>query len=82
MHQLVGVALPIGRRDASFLSGVVKPKLLVCGDGDDYAPLSELRPFVAALPEPASLAVIAGGDHFLAGHESRVATAVVDFLTR
>ena len=80
VHKLIGVALPVGARDASFLQGVNKPKLLISGDQDEYAPVAKLRQLVAALPDPKSLVMIDGADHFLGGHEEQIATSAVAFL--
>ena len=80
VHKLIGVALPIAARDASFLHDVTKPKLLISGDQDDYSPLSDLRAFTTKLPAPASLAVIGGADHFFVGQEDEVARAALAFL--
>lgn len=80
VSKLVGVALPIANRDATFLEGVTKPKLLISGDRDDYAPVAKLQRLTAAMPEPKALVVIDGADHFFSGDEGRVAAAVAAFL--
>ena len=81
VHKLIGVALPIATRDASFLLGITKPKLLVCGDSDTYCTVPEMTRFVARLQAPKSLVVIDGADHFFGGSEERAAQAAVAFLT-
>jgi alpha/beta superfamily hydrolase len=78
---LIGVALPVATRDATFLSSVTKPKLLISGDRDDYSPMPRLLELFASLPEPKSLETIQGADHFLGGFEHEVARAALDFLT-
>ena len=80
VHALVGVALPVGRRDASFLLTAHKPTLLISGDRDEVSPLSALQELVAKLPDPKKLVTITGADHFFWGHESQVAQAAVEFL--
>lgn len=80
VHKLVGVALPVARRDASFLAGVTKPKLLVSGDRDDISPVPKLQELHAASAEPKSLVLIEGADHFFRGLEHRVADAAARFL--
>lgn len=80
VHKLVGVALPIGVREAPFLLTSSKPKLLISGDHDHVAPLATLQDFVARLPEPKALVTIHGSDHFFWGQEAEVARATVDFL--
>ena len=80
VHRLIGVALPVGRRDASFLLTAHKPTLLISGDHDDISPLTTLLTLVARLPEPKHLVTIAGADHFFWGQEPQVAQAAVAFL--
>ncbi len=77
---LVGVALPIVRRDPSFLIGVAKPKLLIAGDRDDYAPLPKFQQFVEELCEPKAAVVVEGADHFFGGLETEVAMVAAAFL--
>lgn len=81
VHKLIGVALPLARRDASFLPGVTKPKLLISGDRDDISPMPQLNDLVGRLADPKSLVVIAGADHFFAGREVEVAKAATAYLT-
>ncbi len=81
VHKLIGVALPIRRRDPTFLNTVSKPKLLICGDRDDHAPVQQLNQLFAALAAPKSLAIIDGADHFFGGQEQRVSAAAVAFLS-
>jgi alpha/beta superfamily hydrolase len=80
VHRLIGVALPVGRRDASFLLTAHKPTLLISGDHDDISPLATLQSLVARLPEPKRLVPIPGADHFFWGQEHQVAQAAVAFL--
>ncbi len=81
VHRLIGVALPIARRDASFLDHVTKPKLFISGDRDDISPISALRELARRVPPPTSLEVISGADHFLWGSEDAVSRAATAFLT-
>lgn len=80
VHKLIGVALPVASRDASFLERVTKPKLIVCGTRDSHAPLDKINQLVARLPEPKTLAVINGADHFFQGLEDEIASAAYRFL--
>jgi alpha/beta superfamily hydrolase len=81
VHKLIGVALPIGVRDASFLLSSTKPKLLISGDHDNISPLAALQDLVAKLPEPKRLLTLHGADHFFWGQEREVAKAAVEFLS-
>ena len=80
VHKLIGVALPIGRRDATFLLPCAKPKLLMSGDRDHVSPLPALQDLLTKLLEPKALVTIHGADHFFRGQEGEVAKAVVEFL--
>jgi pimeloyl-ACP methyl ester carboxylesterase len=80
VQALIGVALPLGRRDASFLLTAQKPTLLISGDRDSISPLAALQELVAQLPEPKQLHTIPGADHFFWGQEGEVAKTAVTFL--
>lgn len=77
---LIGIAPPVARRDFSPLLSCTKPKLLVVGDRDQVCPLSTLQALLARCPEPKTLTVLPGADHFFLGREAEIAQAVVDFL--
>jgi len=81
VHKLIGVALPLGFRDPSFLLTAGKPTLLISGDRDNYSPLPGLQSLFAKLPEPKALVTVTGADHFFWGQEDEVARAAVEFLT-
>lgn len=80
VHKLIGVALPMGFGDPSFLLPSPKPKLLISGDHDNYCPLPALNEFFAKLVEPKALVTVNGADHFFWGQEGEVAKAAVAFL--
>jgi len=83
---LVGLGLPAGIFDASYLSSCVKPKLLVSGDHDQYAPHEKLEAILAGMDARArkstELVFIAGADHFFAGHLDGMDRALASWLTR
>ena len=80
VHKLIGIALPIARRDASFLKTVTKPKLLISGDQDDISPTAKLKALIDDSPAPKTLVIVDGADHFFGGLEHRVAEAAAAFL--
>lgn len=82
VHTLIGVALPVGMRDASFLTAARKPVLLISGDRDDISPLPALQALVTELPDPKQLVTVSGADHFFAGREREVTQAAVAFVQR
>ena len=54
VHTLIGVALPIGFRDPSFLLTANKPTLLVSGDNDNFSPIPGLQELIEKCPRPKS----------------------------
>lgn len=80
VHKLIGVALPIARRDASFLTTVAKPKLLITGDRDDIAPAQAMTTLFSGIAAPKTLIIVDGADHFFGGSEHEVAEPAVAFL--
>ena len=82
VHQLIGIALPIGLRDPSFLITANKPTLLISGDNDNFSPIPGLQELVEQMSEPKKLLVLPGVDHFFWGHEGVAAKAAVEFLQR
>ena len=81
---LLSVGTPIlveGRQyDYSFLSGCTKPKLLISGTRDEFAPPAALQALAASLPEPKQLALIDGADHFFGGHLDQLREEVVRWV--
>ena len=78
---LIGVALPVATRDASFLESASKPTLLVSGDRDDYSPEPKLQALAMACAGSAQLQILPGIDHFFrGGSDDRAAAAAVAFL--
>ena len=81
---LVGLGLPVGDVDVSYLSGCTKPKLLMSGDQDQYAPKEKLEAIVSALPEKpreaTHLILAPGADHFFAGKLDVVENAISEWV--
>lgn len=77
---LIGVALPVGFRDPSFLLTANKPTLLISGDTDTFSPIPELQQLVEKMPDPKKLVTLAGVDHFFWGQERAAAQAAVEFV--
>jgi alpha/beta superfamily hydrolase len=53
--------------DRSFLQACARPRLFVQGENDVFGPGPAVRDFVAALPEPKTLVIVPGADHFFSG---------------
>ena len=62
--------------DTSFLASCAQPRLFVQGENDAYADGPRIRALVAPLPEPRTLVVIPGADHFFTGHLDELQAAV------
>ncbi|MFV0294994.1 MAG: alpha/beta hydrolase [Hyphomicrobiaceae bacterium] len=77
---LIGVALPVARRDASFVSRIDKPTLLISGDCDPFSPIADLRGLLDAMTGPKALEIVSGTDHFFIRREEEVGEAAVTFL--
>ncbi len=58
--------------DTSHLDGVTKPRLFVQGENDTYGDAARIRALVERLPEPKTLVIVPGSDHFFAGHLDRL----------
>ena len=77
---MVGIALVQAQYADPFLDADPRPKLLIGGAHDPWAPPEPLRAYVARLQPPATLRIIQGTDHFFTGHESELAGIAVDWL--
>jgi alpha/beta superfamily hydrolase len=85
--ELIGLGLPVGDldgRDFSYLDCCDKPKLLVSGEFDRFGPPKKLRAMADQFPlhvqEHTKVAVVAGGDHFFAGHLPELDRTIVEWL--
>jgi len=65
--RVIAVGFPTRYKDRSFLEGCRVPRLFVQSTHDEYGPVPEIEPVVAALPEPKQLVLIPARDHFFAG---------------
>jgi uncharacterized protein len=79
VDRLFAIALPVSMFEAEPIAGSRKVKLFVAGDRDAYCPLPALEALLERLAGENQLARLAGADHFLIGHEERVAEAVARF---
>jgi hypothetical protein len=64
----------------SFLKDLNLPKLFLSGDQDRYATSAELEAIAAAAPEPRTLVLIPGADHFFTGQLQPMQTALANWL--
>jgi hypothetical protein len=76
----VGISPPTVMFDFSYLTTSPVPKLIVCGDADDFVAMDELERIYDRLPEPKRFTTIHGADHFYWGQEIALAGEVEEFL--
>jgi alpha/beta superfamily hydrolase len=62
--------------DASFLDACRAPRLFVQGDQDQFGSGAHIKALVEVLPEPRSLVIVPGADHFFSGHLDALQGAV------
>jgi uncharacterized protein len=65
--------------ETSFLERVTKPRLFVQGEHDAFGSGDRLRRLVETLPEPKSLVIVPGSDHFFTGHLERLQQIVSEW---
>jgi uncharacterized protein len=87
VSDLIGMGLPVGSidtRDFSYLDACGKPKLLVSGELDAFGPPQKLQAIAESFPANVKkltrIDIIAGADHFFAGHLQELDTAIVNWL--
>ncbi len=59
-----------------FLESCTKPKLLVSGSRDQFAPQERLKSVYELLPEPKELVLVEQADHFFEGHLASMQEAI------
>ena len=81
LRQLVGIALVKEHYDDPFLDDDRRPKLLIAGENDQWAPVQALRQYVERLEPPKDLYVVPGVGHLFSGREDEVTNVIVDWLS-
>jgi alpha/beta superfamily hydrolase len=77
---LFALGLPISMMgDQHFLETGGKPRLFVQGEKDAFADEPTIRALVERLPEPKSLVILPGADHFFAGQLDRLQEIVASW---
>ena len=62
--------------DTSFLSGCRPPRLFVQGEQDEFGSGAQVAALVERLPDPKTLVIVPGSDHFFTGRLDRLQEAV------
>ena len=77
VRALFGLGFPMTMvRDPAFLQACTRPRLFVQGDSDAFGSGPAFRDMVAALPEPKTVVVVPGADHFFSGQLEEMQEAV------
>jgi alpha/beta superfamily hydrolase len=63
-RRVIAVGFPAAYKDNSDLGGCTLPRIFVQSTHDEFGPLAEIEPVVAALPEPKRLILVEARDHF------------------
>ena len=66
-RRLIAVGFPATYKDRSYLDGCNTPRVFIQSTHDEFGPIAEIEPVVAALPEPKRLVLVEAQDHFFAG---------------
>ena len=83
---LIALGTPLAVADRlytyNYLSQCGKPKLMVSGDQDSFAPAANLRELLHLAAEPKQLVLVKGADHFFQGKLPMMQQAISDWLIR
>jgi alpha/beta superfamily hydrolase len=66
-RRIIAAGFPSIFKDRSYLDHCTVPRIFVQSTHDEYGPVHEIEPIVAALPEPKQLILVEARDHFFAG---------------
>ncbi len=82
VSNLIGLGIPVGKSDLSYLRSCVKPKLIIQGENDQFGARMDVQALFATLPEPKRLVIIEAADHFFQGKLDEVAAAINKWVDR
>jgi alpha/beta superfamily hydrolase len=78
---LVALGLPVSvMKGTEFMTESTKPRLFVQGELDKFGDGDAMTQFVATLPEPKTLVVVPGSDHFFTDKTDDLGAAVSQWL--
>jgi hypothetical protein len=78
---LVGLGIPVASSNLDFLRGVLKPKLIIQGTRDQFAPRAAVESFYGSLAEPKQVHWVKNADHFFTGKLEEVQRVTREFLS-
>jgi alpha/beta superfamily hydrolase len=81
---LISIGTPLGKYDFSFLENCRKPILFVHGAEDEFGAATEVERLARQLEAvtDVSVKIIAGADHFFAGHLDELKLAITEWMTK
>jgi alpha/beta superfamily hydrolase len=83
LSALFALGLPVGMMlDLASLETCRPPRLFVQGELDPFGGGERMRELIARLPEPRTLVVVPGADHFFAGHLEELQEAVATWAAQ
>jgi len=71
-RRIIAAGFPTIYKDLSYLDGCTVPRIFVQSTHDQFGPVTEIEPVIAALPEPKRLLLIEARDHFFDGALDRL----------
>lgn len=77
---VAGISPAVAVDDFSFLKGYRRPKLLIVGEQDEFAPTDQFLKLVEEIPEPKRFEIVPFADHFWFGFQRRVGITVANFF--
>jgi uncharacterized protein len=66
----------------SYLASCIKPKLMISGDHDQFAPTENLREIFKLAAEPKEFVLVENADHFFEGKLPLMREAIMEWLPR
>jgi uncharacterized protein len=78
--ELIGLGIPVNDSDLAYLRACTKPKLFIQGGNDQFGSTRNVKSLFATLPEPKSLVIVEGVDHFFAGKLNEVGAAITAWV--
>jgi alpha/beta superfamily hydrolase len=78
---VVAISCPVGMWNYDYLKECIKPKLLIVGTHDQFAPLDKTTQLFNQLSDPKELYTLKT-DHFYMGQEKNMADKVTEFLKK
>ncbi|MHA1650564.1 MAG: alpha/beta hydrolase [Candidatus Helarchaeota archaeon] len=76
---IVGISCPVGLWNYNYMQECDKPKLMIVGTRDQFAPLERFKNLFEKLSDPKELYLLET-DHFYIGAENKLASKVLEFL--